>query len=273
MAGQRAVALDPRVNASERLARMEATSDEHGIIPLGRQRHLAIALLDALRPAEDPSIVVREDGSIRLAWSTPPGALPREEFSASFDPKGRCTVRWPWPDAEHGLESRVVDPARIPELLSDVGLSDFVRLGVSQTVRMIDLDPAVAERIARLDLLVEERGATIDRRSIDHALSFLEDLGPTEEQPSVFASNDDRLRLVWSTPTGDPVQEQFAVSFNAAGEATVVYSDPNAPSINAPRHFSGGGLVGVEIEGDEVMALMRSCGLEGYVRNGVLPTR
>lgn len=261
------------MNASERLARMEATSDGDGVIPLGRQRDLAAALLEALNPAEDPSIVVREDGSIRLAWSTPPGALPREEFSASFEADGRCTVRWPWADAEHGLESRIVDPDRIPELLTDVGLSDFVRLGVTQTVRTISLVPAVAERIAELDLLVEERGATIDRRSIDHALSFLEDLGPTEERPSVFVSNDDRLRLVWSTPTGAPVQEQFAVSFDAAGGATVVYSDPNAPSINVPRHFSGGGIVGVEIEGDEVMALMRSCGLEGYVRNGVLPTR
>jgi hypothetical protein len=226
-----------------------------------------------LRPSEEPAILLREDGAIRLRWSTVPGELPAQEFSLTYMADGSVVAAWRDSEQPFGLARKAVHPGEEDVVLSLSGMEDLVLHGIRGSERTIAIDPDLLKRIVRLEELVEESCETLDRNSLEHALLFLEHLGPTKCRPSAFVTHVGRFRMIWSTATGDPIQEQFAVSFTGTGEAVVVYSDPTAANEQSEKRHVGGGLVGVGIGAGEVIDLLASSGLERYVRDGILPGR
>lgn len=133
---------------------------------------------------------------------------------------------------------------------------------------------AVERRIRRLHFLIaeEDDGTVADARSRAALGRFLDALG-SYVRPSVFIMEDGTYRAVWSTPTGHKPAEQFAVRFMPTGRVQVVYSDPVAGQKRTRSLFAAGGLVAVEIAGSGLIELLRSTGLERFVREGVLPAR
>jgi hypothetical protein len=128
----------------------------------------------------------------------------------------------------------------------------------------------IEDRLNRLRELAVEEGTTVDERAFEHMRAFLAQAGVTT-RPAVFLKDDGTPRIMWSTPTGDPDSLQFAASFLPDGQVQVVRSHGPAVPLRTRGRLVGGGLVAETILGRRLIDVLRSSGLEPWIRGGPRP--